>query len=86
MNLMNKKYNGGLIKAIIIIVIALIILGFVFHINIVDVLNSPDVQANLNWIWNVILTIWSWISAPIIFVWNTFIIGIVWNAIQAGLH
>ncbi len=82
---MKRKYNGGLIKAIIIIVIALIILGFVFHINIADVLSSPDVQSNLNWIWNIILTVWSWISAPITFVWNNFIIGVIWKAIQAGL-
>lgn len=82
---MNKKYNGGLIKAIIIIIIALIILGYVFHISIIDVLNSPTVQSNLQWLWNIILTIWSYISAPIMFVWNTFVIGVVWNAIKAGL-
>ncbi len=82
---MKRKYNGGLIKAIILIVVALVILGFVFHINIVDVFNSPDVQSNLNWFWNIILKIWSYVSAPIMFIWNNFIIGIVWKAIQAGL-
>jgi len=70
---------------IIVIIIALIILGY-FGFNIVDVLNSPNVQANLNWAWNIVLIIWSYISAPIVWLWNTFVVGILWNLIQAGLN
>lgn len=79
-------YKKGLIKEVIIIIIALIILGYVFHISIIDILNNPQVQANLGWVWHVITVIWSWISTPIMFIWNTFVIGVIWNSILAGLH
>jgi hypothetical protein len=81
---MNSQ-QGGFLKAIIIIVIALVILGYVFHISITDVLNDPKVQQSLQWLWGIILTIWSYIQAPIMYVWNNFVIGVVWNAIKAGL-
>ena len=79
-------YNKGLIREILIIIIALIILGYVFHISIIDILNAPQVQSNLHWAWNIVTTVWSWISAPIMYIWNNFVIGVIWNAIQAGLH
>ena len=47
-------YKRGLIKTIIIIVIALIVLGY-FGFNIEDILKSQNVQANLNAFWNFIL-------------------------------
>jgi len=78
------KYNKGLIKEILIIVIALIILGALGY-NIKDIINSPSVQANLSWFWSIILVIWSWISAPVMWIWNTLIIGVLVNGIKAGL-
>ena len=77
--------NKGLIEMIIIIIIALIILGY-FGFNIGNVLSSPNVQANLSWAWNVVLTIWSYISAPIVWLWNTFVLGLIWPLLQAGIH
>lgn len=80
-------HDKGFIKAVIIILIAIIILGYVFHISIVDVINDPKVQQSLGFIWNnVIMPVWNYVQAPIMWVWNNFVIGIVWNAIQAGLN
>ena len=76
--------NKGFIKAIIIIIIALVILGYVFNLSIVDVLNNPKVQQSLAWLWNLILVIWSYIQAPIMYLWNNFVLAL-WNAVQAGL-
>jgi hypothetical protein len=66
---MNQQ--SGFLKTIIIIVIALIILGY-FGVNITNIINSPMVQTNLAWLWNGILWIWSIISVPFIWLWNLF--------------
>jgi hypothetical protein len=78
-------YKRGFIKAIIIVLIAIVILGYVFHISILDILNNTKVQESLGWLWNLIVAIWSYVQAPIMYIWNTFVIGIIWNAVKAGL-
>ncbi len=70
---------------VIIIILILIVLGY-FGININNVIHSQPVQANLSWLWNILVTIWSWISGPVMWIWNTLIVGVLWNGIQAGLH
>lgn len=75
----------GLIKTIIVIVIALIILGY-FGFNITDIINGPTVQANLHAAWDFILMVWNnYLSVPFYFVWDKFVVGVLWKLIQAGL-
>lgn len=62
----------GLIKEILIIVIALIILGY-FGFNITTILSSSVVQTNLAWFWNLLMTIWSWIVTPLTYLWHLFL-------------
>ncbi|MFH1454946.1 MAG: hypothetical protein ABIF22_01355 [bacterium] len=72
--------NKGLIKTIIIIVIALVILGY-FGFNIKDIINSSTVQANLHTAWDFILMVWNnYLAGPVLYV-----TGILWKLIQAGL-
>ncbi len=68
------KYKRGLIKTIIIIVIALVILGY-FGFNVGDIINSPTVQANLHTAWNFSSKIWNnYLSAPFAYVWSKLIV------------
>jgi len=70
----------GLIKTIIVIVIALIVLGY-FGFNIRDIISGPTVQANLNTAWDFVSMIWTqYLSGPVIYV-----AGVLWKIIQAGL-
>lgn len=74
--------NKGLIKTIILIVLALIVLGY-FGFNVGDIINSPTVQANLSITWGFVTNIWSnYLAAPVLFVWNKFVVGILWELIQ----
>ena len=66
------KDQRGLIKEILIIVVALVILG-ALGFNIQNVVHSPMVQSNLSWFWNILLWIWSIIASPIIWLWNLFL-------------
>ena len=75
----------GLIKTIIVIVIALIILGY-FGFNIGDIINGPTVQANLHGAWDFISKIWNdYLSVPFVFVWDKIVVGILWKLVQSGL-
>ena len=79
---MEKK---GLIKTIIVIVIALIILGY-FGFNINDIISGPTVQANLHTAWDFVLMIWNnYLAASFFLIWNKFIIGILWKFILAHI-
>ncbi len=81
----NQKNSRGIIKTILIIIVALIILGYFFNIKIQDVVNSSAVQANLSFAWGLVLTLWSFISYPFVWIWDHFIVGFIWAAIQSGL-
>jgi hypothetical protein len=79
---MHKK---GLIKMIIIIVVALIILG-VMGYNLKDIIESPTAQKNLHYVCDFLVKIWNlYLAAPVIFVWNKFIVGVLWKYILIGL-
>ena len=81
----HKASNKGLIKTILLIVVALIVLGY-FGFNIGDIINGPTVQANLNTTWDFVSKIWNnYLAAPSYYIWDKFIVGILWRTIQAGL-
>ena len=78
-------YKKGLIKAIIVIIIALIVLGY-FGFNIKDIVNGPTVQANLNAAWSFVLNIWNnYLAGPFNYIWNNFVVEVLWKAIQTAL-
>jgi hypothetical protein len=79
-------YKRGLITTIVVIVIALIILGY-FGFNVKDIINGPTVQANLNSAWSFVMKIWNnYLAAPVLYVWDKFFVGVLWKLIQSGLN
>jgi len=78
-------YKKGLIKTIIVIIIALIILGY-FGFNIGDIINGSTVQSNLHTAWDFVSKIWNnYLSVPFVFVWDKIFVGILWKLLQSGL-
>ena len=53
-----KRSERGLIKMIILIVIALIILGY-FGYNLRSIISSPTVHDNLAYVWDLIVQFWN---------------------------
>ncbi len=49
------KNQKGIISTIILIIVALIILGY-FHISFKSILMSPLVKSNLDYAWNLFVT------------------------------
>ena len=71
--------SSGFIKTIVIIVIALIILG-VFGYNVSDIVNSPLVQKNLNYAWDIVQFVWqNYLKVPAIWIWEKIVIGLGWD-------
>lgn len=70
---------------IIVIIIALIILGY-FGFDIQKIITSDTVHRNLTYVWDFVKTFWTnYLAAPVIFFWDKFVVGIVWKIFQNGL-
>jgi len=75
-NYLNK--NGGLIKWIILIVVAILILSY-FGVDIKNFFMSDQVHKNFGYIWNFIKGIWNnYLIAPAHLVWGIFL-QYVWD-------
>jgi hypothetical protein len=72
---MNKE--KGFIKWILLIVIALIILGY-YGFDVRKAIDAPTTQSNLNWFKETCLWIWDHILRwPAEFVWNSVILPLI---------
>lgn len=64
--------NQGLIKLIILIIIAVVVLSY-FNINLRSVLESRAVRDNFGFLWNSAKSIWhNYLAGPADFVWGIF--------------
>lgn len=70
MSTYRKTSSGGFIKLILLIVIALVVLGF-FGYDIRDILSAPKVQDNLTYVWGLVVKIWNnFLAEPTQWVWE----------------
>lgn len=77
--------HKGFIQIILIVVIALIILGY-FGLNLQDILASPTVHDNLLYAWNLVKDLWStYLSGPAQWVWDK-IGSVLWGFVLDGLN
>lgn len=76
-----RSKQTGFIKFVIILVIALVILGY-FGFNIREIIQSPSVSGNLNYGWGLVTALWNKVLVvPVTFIWNKIIVGIFWNGL-----
>ena len=80
--IMKNSVKRGFVKTVIIIVIALIVLGY-FGYNLEDIVKSPTVQKNLRYVWDFVVSIWNnYLIGPVKFIWDKIIVGVIWESIQ----
>lgn len=85
MKYLTNQQQGGFIKLIIVLVVVLIVLGY-FGFNVQQIIQSPSVSGNLNYVWGLIVKLWNqFLLVPATFVWDKIIIGMVWNTLMAFL-
>ncbi len=77
--------QSGLVQLIVILVIVLIVLGY-FGFNLPAIIQSPGVQTNLHYAWDLAVLAWNnVIIGGIDFVWNHVVMGLLWHNIVAGI-
>lgn len=75
----NLKQKQGFIKLIIIIIIAIIILSY-FGFDLRSIVESPESQGNLGYVWGGIIYVWeTWLVNPLTYLWNDVFIDLLWD-------
>jgi len=75
---LNKR--GGFIQMIIIVVIALIALGF-SGFDVKNIIESPLVQENLDYVWGLVKIVWDdYLSEPILYFWHNIFLELFWDS------
>ncbi len=78
---MLKKINSqsGLIKLIIVIIIAIIILSY-FGFDLRAIVEAPETQGNLGYVWGLVVHVWdSYLVGPATYLWNDIFIDLLWE-------
>jgi hypothetical protein len=82
-----KNSERGFVSTIFSIIGALIILQFVFKVDVIGFLKSPDVGEVFSYLKRFVVLIWEkFLVAPASFLWHEVFINIVWNTIKDGFE
>ncbi len=72
--------QGGFVKTIIIVVIAVIVLGY-FGFDLRTIIESESVQKNLLYVWNFVVNVWeNYLQRPALYLWNDIFIDLIWES------
>lgn len=78
MTLFGIPSDRGIVRTIIIIVVALLVLSY-FGYNLRSIWNSPNTQDNFSFVIDGIKNIWNnYLKTPATYIWNIFI-NLIWN-------
>ena len=81
-----KKNNTGLIQFIILVVVVILLLSY-FNIDIRGIVESPQTQANFNYISGFIKLVWvDYLSRPVLYFWNNIFINLLWESFVSNLE
>jgi len=79
------KTNQGLIRTILIVLIAVLVLSY-FGFNIKGIVESPLAQDNVSYVWGGVVAIWTnYLSRPILYFWNNIFIGVLWESFLGAM-
>ena len=82
MKTVKVKGNRGLIKAVFVILVALIVLGY-FGYKLEDIMGKDAVKNNLQYAWDLVVTVWNkFLLKPATFVWDKIAVDLIWNNLQ----
>ena len=71
--------NRGIVKLIILIVVALLVLSY-FGINLRALVNSPTTQDNISYTSTGAVTVWdTYLRVPATYLWKDIFINLIWD-------
>jgi hypothetical protein len=75
-----KHTHRGFIQFVIVLIIALIILGY-FGFNMREILQRDSVKDNLQYAKELVVKVWqNYLRKPILYFWNEIFLRILWDA------
>lgn len=80
-----KNKQGGLVKIIIVVIIAIAVLSW-YGVDIKEFVNSPQVQKNFGYVWNFVKGVWTdYLAAPASKVWDLWL-NLAWTPLMNILN
>jgi hypothetical protein len=81
----NSNKKAGFIKTIIIIIIAILALGY-FNISLKELAEKPKAQESFSYVKENTETIWSaYLEKPFLYIWNNIFIDLLWGAFTENM-
>ena len=83
--MVTTRKDSGLIKLILIIIVAILVLSY-FNFDIRAIVESPQAQENLGYVWGFVKHVWDdYLSRPILYFWNNIFINLLWESFVENL-
>ena len=80
--------QSGFVGLIVLILVALIVLKFLYNFDIFNAASSPQGKETTDYAGQIIHTVWSYIQTPVTLVWNDVVwplLSLWWKTFQAFL-
>lgn len=87
--LTRRATNEGFIGLIVLIIIALIVLKYLYNFSVFEAASTPQGQSTITYTQQVFSTIWTTIGPSVTFVENQIffpLVGVIWANFQSFLH
>lgn len=84
-----KNKQAGFIGLVVLIIIALIVLKYLYNFSVFEAANTPQGQSTISYTQQVLGSIWSVIGPPVIFIQNQIffpLVKVIWNNFQSFLQ
>ncbi|MEK7152083.1 MAG: hypothetical protein AAB523_01125 [Patescibacteria group bacterium] len=80
MKKMLDKKQGGFIKLLVLFVILIVIISYL-GIDLRAIVQSPETQGNLGYVWGLVVTVWdNYLERPVLYFWNNIFINLLWES------
>ncbi|MCR4330751.1 MAG: hypothetical protein NUV49_02635 [Patescibacteria group bacterium] len=80
MKKMQSRRQGGFVKLLVLFVILIIIISY-FGIDLRAIVESPETQGNLGYVWSLAVTLWdNYLARPVLYFWNNIFIDLLWES------
>jgi len=81
-----KNDNRGLVKWILIVVIAVIILSY-FGFDLRSIVEADATQDNLGYVWGGVVMVWNeYLSTPVLYFWHNIFIDLLWDSFVENME
>ena len=71
---------------IIVIIIAIIVLSY-FGFDLQAIVESPETQGNLGYVWGLATLLWTdYLMQPVLYFWNNIFINLLWETFVSNLE